>query len=847
MEKNEDYILIRGARDHNLNGINIDIPRDKLIVLTGVSGSGKSSLAFDTIHAEGQRRYIESLSSYARQFLDQMQRPNVEHIEGLPPTIAIKQERGSLNPRSTVGTVTEVYDFLRLLFAKVGTPHCYICGLEIVRQSSEQILQKIMEIPDQTEIMVLAPLIKARKGEHAEVLELIRRKGFVRARIDGELVEVGNITKLTRYRIHDIDVVIDRLPKKQKIDTRLRDSIEVGLDMGKGVIIISHKREGGWHDSVFSEHYACPNCGIGFKELTTRLFSFNSPYGMCPDCKGLRRWYEEGDFFDYYEESGEVCSTCKGARLNIEALSVKIQDKNIAEIASMSIGNLMGFFRNISFQGNRGKIAKPILKEIVSRLTFMYDVGLDYLTLDRGYHTLSGGEAQRIRLATQVGSGIVGVCYILDEPTIGLHPRDNERLLNTLKRLKTIGNTVIIIEHDEAVIRSADYIFDLGPGAGDMGGDVVVEGTLKNMLSNKDSLTSRYLNHDLKIEIPAVKKRPDMSKVIEIRGARENNLKSIDVRFPLGRFCCVTGVSGSGKSTLVSEILHKAIAKRLYKSRVKSGLHDQILGIEQIDKIIEIDQSPIGRTPRSNPATYTKLFDLVRSIFSMTREAKVRGYGPGHFSFNIQGGRCEGCQGQALKRVEMSFLPEMHVICDRCKGKRYAKETLQITYKNKNIADILEMRVNEAYEFFKNFPQAERILRTLKDVGLGYMTLGQSSPTLSGGEAQRLKLASELAKRDTGKTLYILDEPTTGLHLADIQKLLNILFKLVDMGNTVIVIEHHLDVIKCADYIIDLGPEGGEGGGEVVASGTPEEVAANPASFTGRYLKDILHCNSIAV
>lgn len=843
MTGNDNCISICGARNHNLKDINVKIPRDKLVVITGVSGSGKSSLAFDTIYAEGQRRYIESLSSYARQFLDQMQKPDVDHIDGLPPTIAIDQNRGSLNPRSTVGTVTEVYDYLRLLFAKIGVPYCYICGLEISRQSSEQILQKVMEVTHQTKILVLAPIIKGRKGEHIEVFERIKRKGFVKARVDGVIVDVDNYTKLSRYKVHDIEIVIDRLIIKNGVRQRLFDSIEAGLELGDGVIIISQSQNGdvqgkntNWNDTIFSRHYACPGCGIGFKELTPRLFSFNSPYGICPDCKGLGRKYADPETL-VNTESGHICKSCQGARLNREALSVKIDNKRIDEIAAICIGNLLEYVKTLTFQGKKGEISRQILKEIINRLTFLNEVGLHYLTLDRPYYTLSGGEAQRVRLATQVGSGIVGVCYVLDEPTIGLHPRDNSRLINILKKLKDNGNSIIMIEHDETAIRNADYILDLGPGAGDIGGNVIAHGTFKKIMSNERSITARYLRNGLKTKTQISKRHVDMLRFIKVVGAKENNLKSIDVIFPLGVFCCVTGVSGSGKSTLVHEILRKAIAQTLYGSKERPGMHEKVLGINQIDKIIEIDQSPIGRTPRSNPATYTKLFGFIRSLFAMTKEGRIRGYGPGRFSFNIPGGRCEGCRGQGMKKIEMNFLPNMFVTCDVCKGKRYTKEALQITYKNKNISEILGMCVDAAYEFFKNFPQAERILRTLRDVGLGYITLGQSSTTLSGGEIQRLKLASELARRDTGKTFYILDEPTIGLHLADIQRLLNILNKLVDLGNTVVVIEHHLDIIRHSDYIIDIGPEGGENGGEVVAAGTPEEVAKNPKSYTGQYLQ----------
>ena len=837
--ENDNFVSIIGAKEHNLKNVNVRIPRDQLVVITGVSGSGKSSLAFDTIYAEGQRRYIESLSSYARQFLDQMKKPDVDHIEGLPPTIAIEQNKGSVNPRSTVGTVTEIYDYMRLLFAKVGTPHCYACGLVITKQTPEQILEKIMAIADKTKVIILAPVIKGKKGEHLEVIESIKRKGYVKARIDGNLVDLDNHSKLGRYKLHDIDVVIDRIIIKSDIKQRLLNSIETGLDIGDGVIIVSKESGKIWEDSIYSKQYACPGCGIGFKELAPRLFSFNSPYGSCLDCRGLGRYYNDDEDSSLIEP-GQICNTCNGARLNREALSVKIDDKRINEICSITIENLIEFFKTLKFHGKEKVITKQVLKEILSRLNFMNEVGLHYITLDRPYYTLSGGEAQRVRLATQVGSGIVGVCYVLDEPTIGLHQRDNEKLIKILKKLKTNGNTVIVIEHDEEVIRNADYVFDMGPGAGKRGGAVIAEGTLKKLMSDKNSITAKYLKHDFKTKIPESRRPVDLTKSIKIKNAGENNLKSIDVNFPLGTFCCVTGVSGSGKSTLVHEILHKTIAQTLYRSKSKPGLHGSVSGIENIDKVIEIDQSPIGKTPRSNPATYTKLFSFVRSTFAMTKEAKIRGYTPGRFSFNVPGGRCEGCLGQGLKKIEMSFLPNMSVLCDVCNGKRYTRETLQVTYKNKNISEVLEMCVEEAYDFLKNVPQAERFLRTLKDVGLGYVTLGQSSTTLSGGEIQRLKLASELAKRDTGKTFYILDEPTTGLHLADIKKLLNILNRLVSLGNTVVVIEHHLDIILSADYIIDLGPEGGDKGGNIVAEGTPEQVAANPRSYTGKYLKELL-------
>ncbi len=846
MTKNGNYISVCGAKNHNLKDISVRIPRDKLIVITGVSGSGKSSLAFDTIYAEGQRRYIESLSSYARQFLNQMEKPEVDHIEGLPPTIAIDQKRGSLNPRSTVGTVTEVYDYLRLLFAKVGIPHCHRCGLEITKQSAEQIMHKTMDITKKTKILVLSPIIKGRKGEHLEVFEKIKRKGFVKARIDGIITDLDSNPKLSRYKLHDIEVVIDQLVIKDGIEQRLLRSIDTGLELGNGAVIIAEdsntedrKSKKGWADTIFSKDYACPKCGIGFKELSPRLFSFNSPYGACPECNGLGVECTDSDNETNIELT-EICKYCLGAKLNKDALSVKINDKNINQITAIDIRCLREFIKSLTFEGRNLIIATQVLKEITSRLNFLDEVGLHYISLDRPYYTLSGGESQRVRLATQVGSGIVGVCYVLDEPTIGLHPRDNSKLIDILKRLKESGNTVIIIEHDETVMKNADYLLDIGPGAGRLGGNLIAEGTLKNILSNKQSVTAQYLQHGINRDQLTAQREVDMSKVITIKGAEENNLKSIDVKFPLGVFCCVTGVSGSGKSTLVHEILHNAIARKLYNSKKRPGIHNSIEGIDKIDKIIEIDQAPIGKTPRSNPATYTKLFSFIRSLFAMTKDAKMRGYGPGRFSFNIPGGRCEFCQGQGQKKIEMNFLPNTYVTCDICKGRRYTKETLQITYKHKNISDVLEMYVDDAYQFFKNFPQVERILKTLKDVGLGYITLGQPSTTLSGGEVQRLKLASELGKRSTGKTFYILDEPTTGLHFTDIQKLLNILHKLVDLGNTVVVIEHNLDIIKNADYIIDLGPDGGEMGGRIVTTGTPTGVANNPDSYTGQYLKDTL-------
>jgi excinuclease ABC subunit A len=922
-----NVIAIRGAREHNLKGVNVDIPRDRITVITGVSGSGKSSLAFDTVYAEGQRRYIESLSSYARQFLDQIQKPDVELIEGLPPTIAIEQRTSPTGPRSTVATVTEIYDYLRLLYARIGTPYCHRCKCVISRQTVDQMIQRIMEIPQGERIMLLAPLIKGKKGEHREIFQSILQKGFVRVRVDNVIMDLKTIPKLDRYKTHEIDVVVDRVVVKEGIQMRLYNSIETCLRLGEGVMLVSQEQEKGWTDRIFSERYACPECGGGYEELTPRMFSFNSPYGACPGCNGLgntldfdpelivpdkhlsikdgaidawqgwgsltqahydsqielfsktfsvslstpfiklpkgiadallfgakdfegvipslRRVYEKTTSERILKRlsgymSYSTCAVCNGARLRPESLSVKIRDKSICEIMDLAVEEAFEFFTALKLEGQQAVIAQQILKEIQSRLRFMMEVGLHYLTLGRSSDTLSGGEAQRTRLATQVGSGLVGVCYVLDEPTIGLHPRDNERLLRTLKTLRDNGNTVVIVEHDELTIRNADYVIDLGPGAGERGGSIVAHGTLKEITGNLNSLTGQYLNQTLRIELPARRREVNLKNSIEIRGAQAHNLKSIDVKIPLKTFCCVTGVSGSGKSTLVNDILHRALARALYGSLETPGKHAEILGIEYIDKVIEIDQSPIGRTPRSNPATYTRAFDLIRSLFAQTQESKVRGYTAGRYSFNISGGRCESCKGQGTKKVEMHFLPDMYIICDECKGKRYNKVTLEVTYKDKNIADVLEMRIEEARQFFKNIPKVERILSTLNDVGLGYIKLGQSSTTLSGGESQRIKLAAELSRQSTGKTLYILDEPTTGLHFADIQQLLKMLHRLVDRGNTVLVIEHNLEVIKTADYIIDLGPEGGINGGEVVAAGTPEEVAKCERSYTGKFLKKVL-------
>src|SRR3989338_8083047 len=958
MEERGQYISIRGARVHNLKNIDIDIPRDKLVVVTGVSGSGKSSLAFDTIFAEGQRRYIESLSSYARQFLEQMQKPDVDHIEGVPPTIAIEQRTATASPRSTVATVTEIYDYLRLLFAKLGTPHCPQCGQEVARQSADEIVERVMQIAPGTRLMLLAPVIKGKKGEHKEVFEAVRKEGFVRARVDGLLVDITQPIKLSRYKTHNIEVMVDRLVMKEDVRAtpdwgRLYNSIQTCLEVGEGIMIVSQEKTvsskryaviskklptaysllptGKWQDALYSQRYACRQCGTGLEEPAPRLFSFNSPYGACPSCEGLGYRLEfDADLIvpeksfslgqgaihalrdcgsrmdGYYERllrdsfptemdtpfkklsretretllhggrgfegvlpllkdlhsrtereavkrrlesymCEQTCEGCKGARLRPEALAVEIGGKNIGQVVGLDVlralSSLDGF--QTLFSGvEKGRIAREILKEITGRLRFMIELGLGYLTLDRISTTLSGGEAQRLRLASQVGSGLVGVCYVLDEPTIGLHSRDGHRLISTLKALRDLGNTILVVEHDEETIRSADHIVDLGPGAGDRGGRVVSQGSLEEILKKDNSLTASYLKGSLKIEIPPRRRKIDWKNCIEIKGARENNLKSMDVKIPLGVFCCVTGVSGSGKSTLVDQTLQRYLARAIYRSNVKPGACDRILGSEKIDKVIEIDQSPIGRTPRSNPATYTGAFTHIRHAFAQTREARVRGYGPGRFSFNVKGGRCEGCEGQGIKRLEMHFLPDTYGPCDQCKGGRYNRETLEITYREKDVAEALSMRIEEAHELFRNIPRLERTLRTLKEVGLGYITLGQPSTTLSGGEAQRVKLSTELAKTPTGKTLYILDEPTVGLHFADIHNLLKILNRLVDMGNTVIIIEHHLDVIKQADYVIDLGPEGGEEGGEVVVAGTPEEAARCEGSYTGVALRKYLTATS---
>lgn len=935
-----EKIVIKGARQHNLKNIDLEIPRDKLVVITGLSGSGKSSLAFDTIYAEGQRRYVESLSAYARQFLGQMDKPDVDYIEGLSPAISIDQKTTSRNPRSTVGTVTEIYDYLRLMFARAGRPHCPKCGKAISQQTVEQMVDQVLTLAEGTKLMLLAPVVHGKKGEHQKVLEDIRKNGYARVRVDGQVQDITEEIKLERNKKHTIEVVIDRLVVRDGIAPRLADSLETALNLGGGVVTVQIV-DGS--ELVFSQNFACVDCGISLPEIAPRMFSFNSPYGACPDCTGLGNnmefdpalvipdsgksfidgllapfskntnsytmcqleavlerygfslyssWNELPDkvkdvimygsgeekfSFRYenmygenkmyhavfegimpvlnrryretssdwsraeYEEymSTKPCPACKGARLKPETLAVKIGGKNIYEVTTLTIAAGRQFFAGLELTEREQKIAYQILKEINARLGFLLDVGLDYLTLDRTAGTLSGGEAQRIRLATQIGSGLVGVLYILDEPSIGLHQRDNNRLLATLKHLRDVGNTLLIVEHDEDTMYAADHIIDIGPEAGAGGGQVVAQGTVEQIKANPASVTGQYLSRRRFIPVPAVRRKPN-GKWLEVIGARENNLKNLTVKFPLGVFTAVTGVSGSGKSTLVNEILYKGLASRIYKSRARPGEHKEIRGAEHIDKIIEIDQSPIGRTPRSNPATYTSLFDAIREVFSQTPEAKMRGYKPGRFSFNVKGGRCEACRGDGIIKIEMHFLPDVYVPCEVCKGARYNRETLEVRYKGKSIAQVLDMVVDEAVDFFRNIPKVHRKLQILRDVGLGYIKLGQPATTLSGGEAQRVKLATELARRSTGKTLYILDEPTTGLHTADIHRLLEVLQRLVDGGDSIVVIEHNLDVIKTADYLIDLGPEGGLRGGTLVAQGTPEQIAADAKSYTGHFLKPLL-------
>ena len=942
-EKNKkEWIKIRGAKEHNLKNIDVDIPRNELVVLTGLSGSGKSSLAFDTIYAEGQRRYMESLSSYARMFLGQMEKPDVEKIEGLSPAISIDQKSTNRNPRSTVGTVTEIYDYFRLLYARIGIPHCPNCGRPIARQTVDQMVDQILALPEGTKIQLLAPVVRGRKGEHAKVLERAKRSGYVRVRIDGNLYDLSEEIKLEKNIKHNIEIVVDRLVVKDGITARLTDSVENTLALAEGLLIVDVI---GGEPMTFSQSFSCPDCGISVSEIEPRSFSFNNPFGACPDCFGLgykmefdvdlmipdkelsinqgaivvTGWQsctDKGSFTNailqalcksynfsldtpfeeypesvkniilhgtdgktvdvYYEgqrgkgvypvafegliknverryrETGSEtmkqeyesfmqftpCKLCGGMRLKREALAVTVADKNIYEITALSITGLQEFLNNLSLTKNEELIGGQILKEIRDRVGFLVNVGLGYLSLSRATGTLSGGEAQRIRLATQIGSGLVGVCYILDEPSIGLHQRDNDRLLAALKNLRDLGNTLIVVEHDEDTMREADYIVDIGPGAGSHGGEVVACGTAEEIMKIPESITGQYLSGALKIPVPAVRKKP--TGWITVQGAQENNLKNIDVDFPLGVMTVVTGVSGSGKSSLVNEILYKHLAKKLNRARTIPGKHKGIKGVEQLDKVIAIDQSPIGRTPRSNPATYTGVFDQIRDLFAATADAKAKGYSKGRFSFNVKGGRCEACSGDGIIKIEMHFLPDVYVPCEVCGGKRYNRETLDVKYKGKSIYDVLDMTVEEALPFFENVPSIRRKIETLNDVGLSYVKLGQPSTELSGGEAQRIKLATELSRRSTGKTIYILDEPTTGLHFADVQKLVEILQKLTEGGNTVVVIEHNLDVIKTADYLIDLGPEGGDGGGTLVATGTPEEVAANPASYTGQYLRSYL-------
>lgn len=942
MSKEQEFIKIRGAKEHNLKNIDVDIPRNKMVVLTGLSGSGKSSLAFDTIYAEGQRRYMESLSSYARQFLGQMEKPDVERIDGLSPAISIDQKSTNRNPRSTVGTVTEIYDYFRLLYARVGIPHCPKCGKEIAKQTVDQMVDQIMELPERTKIQIMAPIVRGRKGEHVKVLERAKRSGYVRVRVDGNLYELSEEIKLDKNIKHTIEIVVDRLIVREGIEKRLTDSVENALNLADGLLVVD---TGDGNAMNFSQSFSCPDCQISIDEIEPRSFSFNNPFGACPKCLGLGYKMEfdidlmipdkklsinEGaitvlgwqscttqgsfsraildalareynfsldtPFCEYpkeiqdilingtgghsvkvyykgqrgegvydvafpglirnveqrYRETGSEtmkqeyesfmritpCTTCKGQRLKKESLAVTVADKNIYEVTNMPVERLQGFLRDLKLSEQQELIGKQILKEIRARVGFLAEVGLEYLSLGRATGTLSGGEAQRIRLATQIGSGLVGVAYILDEPSIGLHQRDNDKLLGALMRLRDLGNSLIVVEHDEDTMRAADCVIDIGPGAGEHGGQLVAMGTAEDLMKNEQSVTGAYLSGRLKIPVPEVRKEP--TGFLHIKGAAENNLKHIDVDIPLGVMTCVTGVSGSGKSSLINEILYKRLARDLNRARIIPGKHDDILGIDQLDKVIDIDQSPIGRTPRSNPATYTGVFDQIRDLFAATADAKAKGYKKGRFSFNVKGGRCEACSGDGIIKIEMHFLPDVYVPCEVCKGKRYNRETLEVKYKGKSIYDVLNMTVEEALTFFENVPSIRRKIETLYDVGLSYIRLGQPSTTLSGGEAQRIKLATELSKRSTGKTIYILDEPTTGLHFADVHKLIEILRRLSEGGNTVVVIEHNLDVIKTADYIIDIGPEGGDRGGTVIAQGTPEEIAASPVSYTGKYVKKYL-------
>lgn len=938
-----DKIIIKGAKEHNLKNINLEIPRDKLVVVTGLSGSGKSSLAFDTLYAEGQRRYVESLSSYARQFLGLMEKPDVESIEGLSPAISIDQKTTSKNPRSTVGTVTEIYDYIRLLYARIGVPYCPICGKKIEKQTIDQIIDNIMKLEEGTKIQVIAPIIRGRKGEYTKLIQDLLKEGFIRARIDGENIELSDDIKIDRKKKHNIDLIVDRLVIKPDIRSRLTESVEIALKHADNIVTIDVPGNG---ETLYSQNYACPDCGFSFPELTPRMFSFNNPQGACPECTGIgyllkmdedliipdknktlydgvkafgsstmkkgetmaKMYFETigkhygvdikvpikklpRDFLDkilygtgdecidfehespfgirkfsapfegviptlerrhnetksqgmreFYEMymSESPCHACHGARLRKEILSIKVGDKNINELTDMPINKIRDYLKSLELTNQEKLIGEQIFKEIDKRLNFLIDVGLEYLTLSRSAGSLSGGESQRIRLATQIGSGLTGVLYILDEPSIGLHQRDNDKLLATLKKLRDLGNTLLVVEHDEDTMYAADQIIDIGPGTGVHGGNVMAQGTAEEIKKVENSITGQYLSGRKNIPVPKKRRKTVKGKAIEVKGATEHNLKNISVKFPLGVFNCVTGVSGSGKSTLVNEILYKTITKQLNGSNEKPGKCKEVVGIDKIDKIINIDQSPIGRTPRSNPATYTGVFDTIREIFANTNEAKLRGYQKGRFSFNVQGGRCEACNGDGLIKIEMHFLPDIYVPCEVCKGKRYNHETLEVKYKGKTIADVLDMTVEEALDFFNNIPKIKQKIQTLYDVGLGYIKLGQPSTTLSGGEAQRVKLATELSKRATGKTLYILDEPTTGLHIADVHRLVDILQRLVDTGNTIIVIEHNLDLIKTCDHIIDLGPEGGDGGGEIVAVGTPEQICKNDRSYTGKFLKKYL-------
>ena len=918
-----DRIIIRGAREHNLKNIDLEIPRDQLVVITGLSGSGKSSLAFDTIYAEGQRRYVESLSAYARQFLEQMEKPDVDSIEGLSPAISIEQKTTSKNPRSTVGTVTEIYDYLRVLFARIGVPHCPSCGQVISAQTVQQMVDRVVTLPVGTKLLILAPVIRGRKGEYRKLFFDLRHQGYARVRVNGQQRELTEEIELDKNKKHTIEVIVDRLIVRETLGNRLADSLETALRLADGIVQVE-TLDG--QASVFSERLACAKCGISFPEVSPRMFSFNNPYGACPECGGIGTRYEldpellvpdprkslkqgalapwarkESVYFKqtlqvlakrhrfsldtpweklsrktrelvlrgeptggfegvlkvldrrYKETLSEEtrleierfmslrdCPACTGSRLRPEALGVKIAGRSIADVVTLTIKGAAGFFDGLKLSERETAIARRVLKEIRERLGFMTNVGLDYLTLDRAAATLAGGEGQRIRLATQIGSSLVGVLYILDEPSIGLHQRDNRRLLETLKRLRDLGNTVLVVEHDEETIRSADHVIDLGPGAGELGGHVVAVGTPDEIMGNAASLTGRYLARELRIPIPDRRRRPN-GKFLTIHGPREHNLKGMPVKIPLATFTCITGVSGSGKSTLVNDILYRALAQMLHRAQERPGMHDRIEGAQHVDKVIDIDQSPIGRTPRSNPATYTGVFTFIRTLFARTQDARMRGYQPGRFSFNVKGGRCEACQGDGLVKIEMHFLPDVYVTCEVCKAKRYNRETLDIRYKGKNIAEVLDMTVHEALAFFEPVPPIKAKLQTLHDVGLDYIRLGQSATTLSGGEAQRVKLSTELSRRATGRTLYILDEPTTGLHFADIQRLLDVLNQLVDQGNTVVIIEHNLDVIKTGDWVIDLGPEGGDEGGRVIATGTPEEVARQAAkSYTGQFLKRIL-------